>query len=300
MFNYQNEVILNSNIDSSGTAKWSAQAATATTDASMHIKRVNNFYKKNVRRITKRAYSAPVLSRVDFKIDLIPGLYRVALHLRLSGAETSYYANDFVYKGKPLYFEFTVKTGDTMDDVTKALVASIKKFQLKYDSKIVDAKVGSANDILTITAVNEYQRFHTASIEIFAPETNPCPSNCGCETCTFVPYIETVKGTAVADNTIVDGKQGFGTYVHIAKDLRLPTAAAMNYTAMNKEELPHIDGEYNQYVIFYAVDRGVMGSSAVGQLVQSGTSHVFYVLKSVAADFETALATIGTIEPIVG
>ena len=41
-----------------------------------------------------------------------------------------------------------------------------------------------------------------------------------------------------------------------------------------------------------------MGTNAVGQVVKSKTTHVFYVLDSLATEFETALKVLGTIHEI--
>ena len=92
--------------------------------------------------------------------------------------------------------------------------------------------------------------------------------------------------------TIEQGKEGFGTYQWILKNLRLPTAARTSWTAINADEAPIIGAKYNEYVIRYCVNRGIMGGDAVGEVTKSLTTHVFYVNQSVSASFETALAII--------
>ena len=64
---------------------------------------------------------------------------------------------------------------------------------------------------------------------------------------------------------------------------------------VNLDENPIIGAKYNQYTIHYCTNRGVLGTNAVGDTVKSVTTHVFYVNQNVAADFETALAKIGTV-----
>ena len=52
---------------------------------------------------------------------------------------------------------------------------------------------------------------------------------------------------------------------------------------------------YNQYTIYYCVNRGILGDNAVGDMVKSRTTHVFYVKQDLASDFEAALAKVGTV-----
>ena len=92
--------------------------------------------------------------------------------------------------------------------------------------------------------------------------------------------------------TIEQGKEGFGTYQWILKNLRLPTAARTSWTAINADETPIIGAKYDEYVIRYCVNRGIMGGDAVGEVTKSLTTHVFYVNQTVSASFKDALAII--------
>lgn len=83
MFKWTNTLIVNSNLDSSGKAKWSAQPEDTGSGVvgSFEFKRVNKFLKPNVVHIYKRAASDPVLGKVTFTMDNQGvGNYRVALH----------------------------------------------------------------------------------------------------------------------------------------------------------------------------------------------------------------------------
>lgn len=53
--------------------------------------------------------------------------------------------------------------------------------------------------------------------------------------------------------------------------------------------------KYNQYTIYYKVDRGLFGGAALGQQVTSMTTHVFYVLESISDAFETMIKKLGTL-----
>jgi hypothetical protein len=60
------------------------------------------------------------------------GSYRIVFYLGLSmNSQDSFYANDFVYKGKPLYIEFPVKTNEeTAVVVANRIVKLAKRYFL--------------------------------------------------------------------------------------------------------------------------------------------------------------------------
>ena len=205
------------------------------------------------------------------------------LYIRLSGSQNSYYSNDFVFKGKPFVYEFRITSGSTAaTDVAKEIKRVIDKIQAFYGDKYIKTEVNS--DKLIIHGVDEYQLFTEAKIQkLNVAANNPLTNE------VFEDVIE---------GKITKSVEGFGTYTHILKDLRLPTIEARKFEAVNQEELPVPGAKYNQYIIEYKVDRGLFGGAAVGQQVTSKTTHVFYVLDSLATEFETALKILGTIHEI--
>lgn len=298
MFKWTNTLIVNSNLDSSGKAKWSAQPEDTDSGVvgSFEFKRVNKFLKPNVVHIYKRAASDPVLGKVTFTMDNQGvGNYRVALYIRLSGSQNSYYSNDFVFKGKPLMYEFAVKDASaTAADIAKEAARVIEKIQTIYGDHWIKA---SANgNILVIEGMDEYQLFTKAEIQKFDPTLNT--ALVGGEFVTIATALPADDPDYDGVNTIVKSKEGFGTYWMILKDLRLPTLEARRFAALNEEELPVAGAKYNQYTIYYCKERGIMGGDAVGEVTKSMTTHVFYVKEDLAADFEAALGNIGTVKAI--
>lgn len=298
MFKWTNTLIVNSNLDSSGKAKWSAQPEDTGNSVvgSFEFKRVNKFLKPNVVHIYKRAASDPVLSKVTFTMDNQGvGNYRVALYIRLSGSQNSYYSNDFVFKGKPLMYEFAVKDASAeAADIAKEAARVIEKIQTIYGDHWIKANaVGSK---LVIEGMDEYQLFTKAEIQKFDPTLNT--ALVGGEFVTIATALPDDDPDYDGVNTIVKSKEGFGTYWMILKDLRLPTLEARRFAALNEEELPVAGAKYNQYTIYYCKERGIMGGDAVGEVTKSMTTHVFYVKEDLAADFEAALGKIGTVEAI--
>lgn len=279
MFQYTNTIVLNSLKDvTTGLGK-----IVKGTD-SIEVRRVNKFLKKNVSTIYKRTASDPVIGKAEFTItNLGVGIYRLKLYMRLSGSQNSYYANDFVFKGKPFVYEFRITSENTEDaNVAEEIKRVIDKIQAFYGDKYIKVETSGAK--LTIHGVDEYQLFTEAKIQkLNTAANNPLTNE------VFEDVIE---------GTITKSVEGFGTYTHILKDLRLPTIEARKFEAVNQEELPIPGAKYNQYTVEYKVDRGLFGGAAVGQQVTSKTTHVFYVLDSLATEFEKYLGFLGTITEI--
>lgn len=279
MFQYTNTIVLNSLKDvTTGLNK-----IVKGLD-NIEVRRVNKFLKSNVSAMYKRAASDPVIGKAEFTItNPGAGIYRLKLYIRLSGSQNSYYSNDFVFKGKPFVYEFKIASNSTAaTDVAKEIKRVIDKIQAFYGDKYIKTEV--VEDKLTIHGVDEYQLFTEAKIQ----KLNTAANN---------PLTNEVFED-VTEGTITNSVEGFGTYTHILKDLRLPTIEARKFEAVNQEELPVPGAKYNQYIIEYKVDRGLFGGAAVGQQVTSKTTHVFYVLDSLATEFETALKVLGTITEI--
>lgn len=98
-----------------------------------------------------KAPSKESLASVTFDMaDVIPQTGettgRIALYLGLSmGSQDSFYSNALVYKGKPFYVEFPVKSTDTADVVAKRVAKIAKKYLL--------FETGEKEKILTVTTV---------------------------------------------------------------------------------------------------------------------------------------------------
>ena len=124
MFQFTSTTVINTNKDlTTGLKRYEA------TENDFTVKRVGKFKKDNVVAIYKRAASEPKKAKITFEIpSLEAGNYRIALYVRLSGNNNSYYSNDMVFKGKPLYIEFLVKSGDLPAAVAARIVKNAKKY----------------------------------------------------------------------------------------------------------------------------------------------------------------------------
>lgn len=260
------------------------------------------FDKANVVSIYKRPYKDPSVFSVTFDLASIikaatttttgatpvstvnAGVGRIKLYIRLSGSNNSLYSNDMVFKGKPFYLEFPIKDGDTATALGDRIVANAKRLQsLQYGEILVN--IFNTAGVITMTGTDEYQVVKEAELQWYNEDAQSY--DCCAK---FGAYEDNAEGTIVTQ-----GNEGFGTYRQLIKNLRLPTAANTRWTRIAQDETPIVNGMYNEYIIKMCVNRGIMGSSAVGEEVTSTTTHVFYVLKDISSTFETALGSIGTI-----
>lgn len=265
------------------------------------------------------------LASVTFDMtDIIPDegktTGRIVLYINLSmNCQDSFYANDLVYKGKPLFIEFPVAAGETAATVAARVKTIADKYLLfQAQEKILNVSVSSGE--VTFTGVNGYQIISKAVMQSFDPEaiTVDCCSNQGefVDVITGVPVIYTTDAdgvvtvtdtkvgedgktpVALADNevAIAPGIEAFGDYNWIIHNLRLPTAANTNFWAPTKGEMPAVGQQYVQFIIKMKADRDGIAGEAVGMRVTSVTTHVLYVAKPFAAQVRTELAKLGTVK----
>lgn len=281
MFQFTTTHVINSDKDlTTNKDLWTALSG------SLHVKGVNNFKKDNVQSIYKAPYTAPVLSTAVFNftpLNSVTGLakgdtLRLSLYIRLTEADQcSYYANDTRYKGRPFTIEFPWL--GTIAATLLNLNKLIKRYNLLvFEKEVVTTALDSTTSPtkLTLTATNEFQRFHVAKLERFVDSSEPYGEK----------YVE-------VDNvvTITDGKEGFGTYSWILRNIKIPTNAHTQAFAPKQNEMPIPGAQYTQYTIHYCVNRGPLGLNAVGDTVKSVTTSVFYVKSDLTTSFETALKT---------
>ena len=308
--NFQTQTIINSNLDpdSSLASKQVKlfKASTTKVDGkevdALKIKRDFLFVKDNVQAIRKRAgYEAEACeATVDFSgMDEImptedePKKYcRLDIYLGVEGAEPFIYATPWVQKGKPFWVEFTV-TKTNKDKIAEVVADMIKKnhlFLVDKDLLTVEAK----GNTLTLTGNTEYQRFRKIEVRTFAVSDDDAD---------LVAEMAKEHEDSYADAAIketVRGKNSFGTYSQIVKDLRLPTAANYQWTHVRQVETPIIGAVYNQYIVEYCAPASNEGTQFVGHKGMSHTTHVFWVKQddTLVQEWESALSFVGTIEDV--
>lgn len=276
MYQFTKETIINSNLDSNGVStRFSA------SNGVFNVLRSGNFKTVEVLSCYKNGYVAPVKEKLVKTIVLSPTatkVYRLYVKLNRINSYTSDFSNDMSYNALEKYYEVTGVA--TAADLVAAFETIINKENRIKDNPYFTVSKNSAE--LTLEVVDEYTHFVKVEIQEII-------------TTSLTGYDSfTVVEDVLGGGTLTAGKEGFGTIKQITKNLRLPTLANTNWLALNQEEKPVAGGQYTQYSIKIMTNRGDMGGvSAMGQNVESITTHIFYVLSTLVTDWEKALATAG-------
>lgn len=340
MFDFTTQTVFN-HITTATEAE--VRAKTAAKDYNLITKdtakgpelRIGNtrFNKENILEIHKKMWSNEALAKVEFDFndvialvtkdnkDVQEGNYRIALYIGLSmNSQDSFYANAFVYKGKPLYIEFYVKASDSAEDIATRVVKIANKYLLfTAEEKILDVTADGGK--VAFEGVNGFQIIKKASLQKYDPNADQidCCNNNGAfvDVITGVPVTYTIEDGELVPGTqtlefdglrdlasdgsevaIIPGIQAFADYNWITYNLRLPTQANTYFWAVNKSELPVVGGHYVQFSIRICATRDKVAGEVVGQRAQSVTTHVLYVLDQGdnVATVEAELGKLGTIK----
>lgn len=254
-------------------------------DNVIRIKRHNPFVAEKISCMYKAVAEAAVCDVVtisglaDAEKDM-----RVQLYIRSIGNADPMYANSLVFKGKPMNIEVPAKTS-----ADKLVEIANKYLNLVFggEAQLVASLNGSD---LVLTCVNPFQRVTKVTVAERAIEKNYGHG---------AMVAEFGDGEDKTAECVAVGTEGFGDYDHLLKDLRLPTGANLRWKRTMEDEMPVPGAMYNQYTLYYTVDRGVMGLHAVGAKATSQTTHVFWVNQNCAADFEAFFTGAGvTLEEV--
>lgn len=308
--NFQTQTIINSNLDPD-SSKLNGKGADNTylfksgktnidgveVDA-LKIKRDFVFVKDCVKAIRKRAGYNAVMCKatIDFAdTTLLAALKaggaktycRLDIYLGVEGAEPYIYSTPWVQKGMPFWIEFTVKEADEAATIAKNVADMLKKNHVFLcDKDLINVSVSGSK--LILEGATEYQRFRKIEISTFDAYDDYADK---------VAELDPTKTAATDIKLDERGKNSFGTYSQIIKDLRLPTAANYQWTHIRQVETPIVGAIYNQYIVEYEAPATNDGLHAVGQRMTSHTVHVFWVKNDVdlISAWETALGTVGTV-----
>lgn len=308
--NFQTQTIINSNLDPD-SSKLNGKGTNNTylfkssktnidgveVDA-LKIKRDFVFVKDCVKAIRKRAGYNAVMCKatIDFADSaLLAALKaggaktycRLDIYLGVEGAEPYIYSTPWVQKGMPFWIEFTVKEADEAATIAKNVADMLKKNHVFLcDKDLINVSVSGSK--LILEGATEYQRFRKIEISTFDAYDDYADK---------VAELDPTKTAATDIKLDERGKNSFGTYSQIIKDLRLPTAANYQWTHIRQMETPIVGAIYNQYIVEYEAPATNDGLHAVGQRMTSHTVHVFWVKNDsdLISAWETALGTVGTV-----
>lgn len=308
--NFQTQTIINSDLDPD-SSKLNGKGTDNTylfksgktnidgveVDA-LKIKRDFVFVKDCVKAIRKRAGYNAVMCKatIDFADSaLLAALKtggaktycRLDIYLGVEGAEPYIYSTPWVQKGMPFWIEFTVKEADEAATIAKNVADMLKKNHVFLcDKDLINVSVSGSK--LILEGATEYQRFRKIEISTFDAYDDYADK---------VAELDPTKTAATDIKLDERGKNSFGTYSQIIKDLRLPTAANYQWTHIRQVETPIVGAIYNQYIVEYEAPATNDGLHAVGQRMTSHTVHVFWVKNDadLISAWETVLGTVGTV-----
>ena len=279
---------------------------------------IKNHTPENLAKVAIDLAKLITLVTADNK-DVQEGSYRIVFYVGLSmNSQDSFYANPFVYKGKPFFIEFPITASDTAETAAARLVKIANKYLLfNAQEKILDVTTDSG--VVTFEATNGYQIFKQVLVQKYDPNAAQidCCNNNG-DFVTFmtgVPVTYTtdpVSGEVTVGNQVLDfdglrdladneiaiepGIEAFLDYNWMIHNLRLPTLANTSFWSANKSELPIVGGNYTQFIIRMCAKRLGVSGSVVGHETTSVTTHVLYVLDqgNNVATVKQILGTLGT------
>lgn len=308
--NFQTQTIINSNLDPD-SSKLNGKGTDNTylfkndktnidgveVDA-LKIKRDFVFVKDCVKAIRKRAGYNAVMCKATINFAdpaLLTALKtggaktycRLDIYLGVEGAEPYIYSTPWVQKGMPFWIEFTVEKADEAATIAKNVADMLKKNHVFLcDKDLINVSVSDSE--LILEGATEYQRFRKIEISTFDAYDDYADK---------VAELDPTKTAATDIKLDKRGKNSFGTYSQIIKDLRLPTAANYQWTHIRQVETPIVGAIYNQYIVEYEAPATNDGLHAVGQRMTSHTVHVFWVKNDtdLILAWETALGTVGTV-----
>ena len=206
--------------------------------------------------------------------DESPGQYRIKLELGLKQKYDSDYAGAWSNFKKTFITEYALSDDiltavDRADVIEKALsLADAANYHLAYS--VTPANSSNANTSILFTCLDPHMVITSFVIEKldFA--------ECG-NTCSDVEYRVIETG-----NTLTQSELPFATGEWLIENLRFPSYPNLRYEAVNADERPIPGKLYKQITFDYCVPRrGYTGQGAVGQMINSVTHHVFYVLDEI-------------------
>lgn len=283
MFDFQKEVIINSNVLEDGvTPRFKAMTGAVNL---FRVLRCADYRKEGLIDgvVYKTMYNKGVAPSVILNIPTDVGIYRVIVGFSLDGKYLSDYAYPWYKFGKPIMAEFELDASNLAD----AQEIMIKAIEMAIPENYRFARVTKVDtNKVKISGIDSHQTIKVAELQL--ADNNGCPAD-ACNEWTYVTVFDALS-KANRKDSYVPNEMEVGTAAWIQENLRFPSYPNLRYDALNEEEYPVKGGLYVQYSFGYCSPRrGLHGQGTVGQALKSITTHTFYVLSSIADEFETAI-----------
>lgn len=275
MFDFQKEVIINSNLlDDGVTPRFMAMEGPVKL---FRVLRCADYKKEGLLEgvIYKTPGKKGKVASATFNVPTDAGTYRVVIGVTLIGKYLSDYAMPWSKFGKPVLAEFEVSTAD----LAKAQQIMVKAIESAIPENYRYVRVSkSGSDKVLVSCTDSHQVLAVAELQ--KQKDIDCP-----ESCTEKQYVTVEKAVEVSKN-----EMEIGTAAWLQENLRFPSYPNLRYAALNEEEYPVNGGLYTQFSFLYCMPRkGLHGQGTVGQALKSVTTHTFYVLSSLVDKFEEDL-----------
>ena len=212
------------------------------------------------------------LSKLTFSTPA-PEVIRFEIRLNTVGAQLSAFQNALTRNAEQ--FTYEVKYNSTTATMATDLEKVVKTH--RNTSKNFDFDVKASGSTLTFTAGADYIRF----AEIFVNEVSTNLTGFEAQNDILTYLGEDVAGVT----TTTKGLNGFGDTAWLMHNFKLPTYVNTNWLAVYQDERPVPGKLYDQITVHAVADRGELtGMGAVGQVLRSKTTHVFYVDHDIVGD----------------
>ena len=275
MFQFTTTTIINSNqaVDAQGNHLLDNEGNDLTKFAGdadkLRVFGTGIFKSENIKSVYKRASSVGVreVSTIVIPQKAAGTLLRLEVNVKLHGRVQSDYTS---YNGdfsKPAVIDILATNDAEADAVEFARLYNKLKTEYGYSMFTVKADAGT----LTLTARENGQLLSAELLEV--GELGP----------KLIPEI-----TSLAKSTVtVSGKKGFGDTAHMLQSIAIPTYENTRHFGILKDERPIVGAAYTQFTLKYDVPFGEEGVWLANN--RSVTTHVFWVIDSLADDFETEI-----------
>ena len=239
---------------------------------------------ENVKVVRKTVGYKPKMAVATVNVaGLTPGDYRLDVTLGTDGAAPLIFAAPSPVNGTPFWVGIHVDTtgvanaGIVADSINKNKLFVLGEKLLNCVALKTTGESTTYTGVIELTAASEYIRFRDIKLVKFTAATENAPEK-----------VEVVSG---AVNVTEKGLNGFGTYSHIIKDLRLPTGANLAFNHLREDETPTPGTVYTQYVFEYEAPSLIRGTQVVGSVNTSHTQHVAWVAKNSVTAFDALLSS---------
>lgn len=278
MFDFQKEVIINSNLLDDGV-----NPRFMVMDGPVKLFRVlrcADYRKEGL--VEGVIYKTPAekgqVASAAFNLPTKEGTYRVVIGITLIGKYLADYAMPWSNFGKAVLAEFEVSAED-LGNTKELQEKMIKAIEMAIPENYRYVRVSAEDsDKVLVSCTDSHQVITVAELQ--EQRGISCP-----DSCTEKQYVTVDEAVEVTKN-----KMEIGTAAWLQENLRFPSYPNIRYAALNEEEYPVNGGLYTQFSFLYCMPRkGLHGQGTVGQALKSVTTHTFYVLSSLVDKFEEDL-----------